>query len=592
MTPIMKTKSKFTPPDKQGFTVKDGKLYEFNKDSVEVTRAWPPARYCKTKKKPFWRCAPIHESSLRQQALEYSIRREQGRPVSIDAKINIEDTPSKREKIEKLNAKRRKWIPAIAAFYDLIPLEAREKMFCRDDHAWNICSFYARCPGASEFMRNAPAIGYMLSNFPVFRKKLSKRWEAVRRIMPKPRRKILAWLGWPDSEAVAKLLSKIEYDACFNKELLMLRALIRKEPEIIKPLSHLKSIDYITLDIIFKRSYRSKASWRFLNELSELYRNAVKGEGSAYNSYKLFKDTLFMERLLMVQRGPIQSITHLRKRHDRAVEDANRHEISEMDKSKQYPVPPVPAPPATEDFEIIPLDSPVKLYLEAREQHNCVFSVYNESVQNSNGNIYIYSLRKPERATVLVRFDYENNTFWPAEVKGPMNTEVSTETISKLSSWLNACGLKSKSSGIDDVDMTDRILPAFPLTVPGEDGFHISHLSTLANLLAEMRRFGVEENKELISFILKGQFYIFLMDVPELAMLLVNRGKGGAFSYSARRMYGGSALRYETEARIDQWLDEAVLHNLRRGGQGQMSFDFMEIKISVQIGQFHEIKAG
>jgi hypothetical protein len=478
----MKSNINFTPSSKQGYSIKNGLLYEFKRNSVNVSRPWPPCKYTKTSRKPFWHYSPTHKISLLYTALKYSVEIEKGvlalgsAEVDKFPDINLQMTDKSSlnglnvERLQRLSdenrkliedafwtryampavgiqdnphwqqslAKQRKWTPVTATFYDKIPLNVREMMLANTEGAWNICAFYARCPGADDLMQISPAIGFMLSNFPVFRPKLTKKWDAVRRIMKKPSRKILAWLGWPDSEAVAKILSKIQYPACDKTSLLMLRAVLGGNPELIKPMSHLKAINTASLWFICSKKHRIGVNWRFINELGLMEGRMDIFENRAYDIQRMVIDTLSMEKVLLLSSGSIQSVAHLRKRHQRAVDEVNRHEISELEKSKDFPCPPVPAPLPTDDFDIYPLDSPLKLYKEAQEQHNCVFACYRERVVESEGNIYIYSMRKPERATVKITFDHLKGCFLPDEVKGPFNKPVSEDTLSKIFGWLSA----------------------------------------------------------------------------------------------------------------------------------------------------------
>ena len=463
----MEKKSKFIAPEKQGYSIRNGMLYEFKKNSVNVSRPWPPCKYTKTKKSPFWHYSPTYKITLHHTALQYSVEIEKGLMAVGSSKVPecenqeiVKNADESRKLIEdnfwtryalpaggiqddihwqESLAKQRKWTPVIASFYDKIPLKVREMMLGNSEAAWNICAFYARCPGADELMTNFPAIGFMLSNFPVFRPKLTKKWDAVRRIMRKPRRKILSWLGWPDSEAAAKILSKIQYPACDKTRLLMLRTLLKRNPELIKPISHLKTINSASFQIICRNSYRKQASWRFMNELGLMKIDC--DENMTPEIQNMFIHTLSMEKALLRAHGPIQSIANLRKRHQHAIDAVNMREISELEKNKDFPAPPVPVPLPTDDFEIYPLDSPLKLYKEAKEQHNCAFTCYTDRILESGGNVYIYSMKKPERATVAVEFDYESGCFLPGEIKGPLNKQVSGDTLSKIIGWLDKLNL-------------------------------------------------------------------------------------------------------------------------------------------------------
>ena len=69
----MEEKSKFTAPEKQGYSIRNGMLYEFKRNSVNVSRPWPPCKYTKTKKIPFWHYSPTYKITLHHTALRYSV---------------------------------------------------------------------------------------------------------------------------------------------------------------------------------------------------------------------------------------------------------------------------------------------------------------------------------------------------------------------------------------------------------------------------------------------------------------------------------------------------------------------------------------
>ncbi len=98
----------------------------------------------------------------------------------------------------------------------------------------------------------------MLANLPVFRKDTKRRWDAARRMAKKKRRDILRYLGWPDSEAMAKIISKIPLEVCDKKTLLQLRMLVNNSHELLKPLSHIGILRRQSLDILCRRKHRAR----------------------------------------------------------------------------------------------------------------------------------------------------------------------------------------------------------------------------------------------------------------------------------------------------------------------------------------------
>jgi len=412
----------FSTP-RRGFTVKDGKLYEFKRNSVTVSKAWPPVRYQKTRKEPFWHYTPIEKLSFCEDAICYSMNK--------NTCLEDKQVPD--------------WAKLLSKFYDPIPLHVKEWMVGIHNRkqmegrigasdSWTMCAFFARCSEAAEIMRESPAIGYMLANLPVFRKDVRERWRTARRLLRKPRREILGYLGWPNTEAVAKILSKLTPGSCLKDKLLILRAVINRNSELIKPLTHIRRISSAILEIICHRRCLTQAGWRLVNEMDpdDLCPN--------WEAFYEFNDTLRMEQLLGLPASPINSIDHLKKRHIRAIKVLNKCDISKSGEKSDFPPPPVLIPPGSEELEIYPIDDPVKLCKEGMEQGNCA-SAYCEEVVRRHGNIYFYSIWKPERATLRIeKAPGNNSSYCIGEIKATYNRPASGKTVDAVNRWLSTVG--------------------------------------------------------------------------------------------------------------------------------------------------------
>ncbi len=548
----------FSTP-RRGFVVKDGgKLYEFKRDSITVSRAWPPVRYQKTRKKPYWHYTRIDKLNFSWMAVKYSICITKGIPLEKELERIPNDWPPK-------------WLAPLAKFYEPIPLEVRELMIDRRscDTPWNFCAFFARCKDAGEIMMSSPAMAYMLANLPVFRKGVKRRWEIVRRLAGKQRREILRYLGWPDSEAMARIVVKIPVESCGKKNLLRLRAVVTRSPEVIKPLSHVRSFNDMNLEMICRRRYKARSGWRLIDEVGQM-----QSERYPEAAPRLFEDTVRMEELLGMPATPIKSVEHLEKRHERAVKVLNNCDIAGEGRTGEFPAPPVPALPATADFEIYPVDDPVKLCKEGMEQQNCVSSYCNEIVR-ANGRIYIYSLRKPERATVKIERRPGVDSYSIGEIKGPCNSNVAAGTVTAVNRWLDTFSGKELSTDMFSEIRCDGVLPEFHALPPIADNFSMEQICEAGVLVKTMMDMNLEMENGLMRDIAHGRTFAFLMKSPEKALIFVSKDRCGCYAYDFARHFG--KLSRNTEKMLEEWLEGADLINLARGNPDQLSFEFENI---------------
>lgn len=555
-------KCSFTTP-RRGFVVKDdGKLYEFKRDSITVSKAWPPVRYQKTRKKPYWHYTRIDKLNFSWMAIKYSICLDTGVPPEEELGRVPKNWPPK-------------WLAPLAKFYEQIPVEVRELMLDRRscDTPWNFCAFFARCEAAGEIMMSSPATAYMLANLPVFRKGVKRRWETVRRLAGKQRREILGYLGWPASEAMAKIVAKIPFESCRKKTLLRLRAVVTRSPEVIKPLSHIRSFNDMNLEMICRRRYKARSGWRLIDEVGQM-----SPERYPDAAPRLFEDTVRMEELLGLPATPIKSVEHLGKRHERAVKVLNNCDITGEGRGGEFSPPPVPALPISKDFEIYPVDDPVKLCKEGMEQQNCVSS-YSGEIIRAGGALYVYSLRKPERATVMIERRFGTNGYAIREIKGSCNSEVEAGTVTAVNRWLDTFSGNELSAKMFSKIKCDGSLPVFHAPVPASEDFSMEQICEAGILVRTMMELNLEMESGLMDDIAHGRTFAFLMESPEKALIFVSKDRHGCYAYDYVMRFG--KLSCNTEKILELWLEEADFMNLSKENHDQLSFEFA-----------NEVKAG
>ena len=554
-------KNKFKTP-KKGFVFRDGKLYEFKRDSISVLKAWPPVVYQKTRKKPFWHYGRIEKMQLSYQALKYSI-------------CTSKEIPYEKMFDHVPEAWPPPWLPALSKFYEAIPVNVREIMLFMTsgaiDTQWDVCAFFARCPDADEIIKNCPVIGFMLANLPVFRKGTRRRWDVARRLAKKKRREILRHLGWPDSEAMAKILSKIPLEACDKKVLLQLRMLVNKNPEIIKPLSHVDMLSRQSLGILCMRKHRARAGWGLIDEMGDIPAN------ESFGVYSTFADTVRMEELLRIPASQIRSLEHLERRHTRAVKLLNKKKYSEASAMDSFPPPPVPVPPSRGDFEISPIQTPMKLFEEGCDQSNCVYA-YCEEVMASGGGIYFYSMTKPERATVRIDRMPGRKGYVIREIKGTDNCDVSSSTVAAVERWLLTYSETAMPAELYEELRRIDMLPG--LNVPRENigDLEICQERDSSLLVDVLSDFNVKLENELMQRIILGKTYVFRVNDPDEALLLVSRDGHCEWTYDCSMKCGN--LCYGMERLIDLWLNRLAQMNYLSDIPGQMWIEFEQQELA------------
>lgn len=173
-------------------------------------------------------------------------------------------------------------------------------------------------------------------------------------------------------------------------------------------------------------------SQKFLDELASA---AV----SEHEILQLVMDTLCMNRRLdePVRITCFKDSGHVKEIHNKLTALYNEFAQSRAENAAvKFPPPPLPG-----TREIEPITKAKELLKEGIDQRHCAAS-YDKRV--SSGNVYLYRILHPERATLSIR---REGIIWTIDqLKGFANKSVLPETVKHVQRWLVAEQAKSFST--------------------------------------------------------------------------------------------------------------------------------------------------
>ncbi|MBI3206681.1 MAG: PcfJ domain-containing protein [Myxococcales bacterium] len=386
---------------------------------MTVLRAWPdPRAWLRTVGQP-WRGCRLGEPILwRIGAATHPrfVQRAMLRARALEGGGDDDDDDT----LARLRAGLTLRSQAARAFLALFPESVLARAGALPERHWHLVTLLARVPGAAEFADGNLALAHALASSWAFRPRPDAQpYRSARRVVGLRRSQIAEWLGFQGRPAVVRVLGKVRPGAVSVRRLLHLRQTLGSGP-IPKALLHLPSLDRCVLRIVTDPQLFSRVTPRFLEDVSHDPTEAGL-ERLAY----MLDDTLRMAGELEVRLGPMRSVKELRHVHDELAEGLNRSASEELASVV------LPPPPVAGTDEIVPLVSAEQILAEGREMHHCVAS-YIRPV--AAGQVYVYRLLAPERATLSLRSDRDG---WElAQIKGPANAPVEHETVQQVHAWL------------------------------------------------------------------------------------------------------------------------------------------------------------
>jgi hypothetical protein len=416
-----------------GSYFRDGKFYLFTNGTMLVVRGWPELRaWRKTPTRPWQQVRPELRLGHPDLLVADHTPRTQRLPRELAAQLSVAGDDERDELAEGgLPSPPPPWLPAQLA----LEAEARQRLaatFPPDIQAvlapfaarqWHLAVLLARCPGALDLVRSNPALAFCLASSWCFRRQ-PVRWplRSVRRLLKRRQRDMLAWLGFPATESMVRLLRKVPPAACQVPHLLNLRRIAR-DSWSVPYVRHLPRLNATALTLLACRGLRAELTPRLVREMTEA---APDGEVSA--TLRLLEDTWEMGILLGgFRHPPFASLRQLRRTHDALVQELRRdHARRAAEEAIPFPPPPLPGTP-----DILPLTTAADLVQEGEEMRHCV-AIYGPRVWA--GECYVYRVLRPTRATVsLVR----QGRRWELEqVAGIANAEVPANTVATVRHWV------------------------------------------------------------------------------------------------------------------------------------------------------------
>ncbi len=274
--------------------LKDGKLYEDRKNIKIISNAWPPYRIIKNEDENRWRRERLIE--IEPFVLDLSICQQ--------TRLDLYSIQGKKTQTK-------------TDFYKAIPLHIRILLFefHRSGEMSALCTFMARCPSGYDFLKDNPALGYMLALSQVFRNDTSIKWSTIKSLSCKTEIEIAGWLGWPERAEIAGILKSIPCEACNNKSLLSLREFIKANPELINPISELHRINALAINLMIYTQYRERCTWDFISQSGCIEFSKM------LETHLMLRDTIIAENKLGLGGRKFESLGQLKKRYESCKEE-------------------------------------------------------------------------------------------------------------------------------------------------------------------------------------------------------------------------------------------------------------------------------
>ena len=290
---------------KWGAAWKDDKLYHFEPSSIVVMRVWPDMRAWRRTKTKFW----VHTRSHADAIFCASLSSPQKNA------FQASHVGPYRHWLDELHRKRcaEVYAPALAS----IPAREAGIAFKLQNRRWHALALMARCPGATDLFESNPGLAFCLASNWVFHKPgVLQPLRAARSQIAKKQTRILDWLGFPATERVQKILSRMDMNALNIRSLTRFQRLVW-QPEVQHPLIHLPRITASALGFVCDAHAQPRLTPKFLHELTEADHSSTASD----SPFALWKDIKRRsggnwENLPTA----LHSISQLRRLHDDVLE--------------------------------------------------------------------------------------------------------------------------------------------------------------------------------------------------------------------------------------------------------------------------------
>jgi hypothetical protein len=405
-----------------GFRFKDRKLYIFTEaGEVMLIESWPELRA--VRKPPGEKSWRPFEPAIRL-VQPYRRRAAASKPAPPPAQMELGLALPPASQVD-LAAQRKR---ALDAFRFSLPKEVARSVERLPARQWRLLQLFREREQALELAAQNAALTFCLAYAGFFRTP-HETWtpELAASLSQQRQREIAGWLGFPSTEAAARILGRVEPEAVHPQSMLRLRGAL-EDGGVARTLAQVARINAGVLGLVIDAELRRTAAPKLLGEVAESpgekYRAATAG---------LLADLLVMKRSLPQRRVPesFSSLARLREVHRELSEEFCQLPRNDA-RAIRFPSPPLPSTP-----DIVPLRTPADLAEEGRQQSNCVAS-YVPRV--AAGEVYVYRVLRPERATLSLVPD-PDGTWEIDQLYFAGNHRVADATHTFVQAWVDRYSL-------------------------------------------------------------------------------------------------------------------------------------------------------
>ena len=328
-------------------------------------------------------------------------------------------------------------------------------------HQWPLLVMAQESSSGTDLLRSNPLLAYALANNAFLQKHVTAAapFQALR-YSHRKQREILGWLGFPATDAMARIFGKIPQQIIHPAVFRKLREAARN-PEALKIFSHLATLNTGVIYLVSYPEMALLASPRLIREVA-----GSPEEDSAAPTADALQEIFIISKAMGSQANlrPFTSCRKVFESHERILQEYRRIERERAEQEaiiaearerearqlrtadaqlrrkrtpKAIAFPPFPSPPIPGTDTIIPLTSLDDLRQESSIQRNCVGTSINYAERVLHRTHFIYRVLEPEHHTLCI--GRRGHNIWVIEeMKRHGNAPALDSARKHVQAWLNA----------------------------------------------------------------------------------------------------------------------------------------------------------
>lgn len=322
-----------------------------------------------------------------------------------------------------------------ARFCEQIPGKIREPVHHFQTRQWHALALLSRVPEVESLVHQSPLLAFCLASSWIFRKN-TQPMRLARRLVRRKQKEIAAYLGFPETTAVRRVLKKIPPVSCSIEGALWLRTTLTgpqaEAKQALKLLAHVPTVTTGVRRLVCDDELRQYVTPKFLDEISQ----DPSAEKYAWAAYQL-RDVLHLLHHARphLKLPRLQTLKHFERLSNEVLEDIyNSGGLENLDLV-------FPEPPIDEDLDsgIRALCNQRQLLEHAKRMHNCSARL---GLSVMRGKLFVYEvsiLGWLSTLSVIRRYDEARRppaSGWKiGNLLGIANEEPSEETVRIVKNW-------------------------------------------------------------------------------------------------------------------------------------------------------------